>query len=109
MIFYLPSWTPSLFRKGFVDLHKLKWVDKIIQSQNCEHTDNPVSILHKSIAGRYRPVSVADGPITARCRFINNAIWEYNSEIGTENCLLSNLSKTEKSQLAQLRCGILTT
>ena len=33
----------------------------------------PVSILHKSIAGRYRPVSIADGPITTRCRFIKNA------------------------------------
>ena len=32
-----------------------------------------VSILHKSTAHRYRPVRVADGPITARCRFINNA------------------------------------
>ena len=30
----------------------------------------PVSILYKSIAGRYRPVRVADGPITTRCRFI---------------------------------------
>ena len=29
-----------------------------------------VSILHKSIAGHYRPVKVADGPITARYRFI---------------------------------------
>ena len=29
----------------------------------------PLSILHKSIAGRYRPVRVADGPIAARCRF----------------------------------------
>ena len=35
----------------------------------------PVSILHKSTAGRYRPVRVADGPITARCRFIKNASW----------------------------------
>ena len=26
----------------------------------------PVSILYKSIAGRYRPVRVADGPITVR-------------------------------------------
>ena len=34
-----------------------------------------VNILHKSIAGRYRPVRVADGPITARCRFITNASW----------------------------------
>ena len=30
----------------------------------------PASILHKSIAGRYRPVRVADGPITARYRFM---------------------------------------
>ena len=35
----------------------------------------PVSILCKSIAGRYRPVRVADGPITARCGFIKNASW----------------------------------
>ena len=34
---------------------------------------NPVSILYKSIAGRYRPVRVADGPITAHYRFIKNA------------------------------------
>ena len=31
----------------------------------------PASILYKSIADRYRPIKVADGPITARCRFIN--------------------------------------
>ena len=37
---------------------------------------DPVSVLHKSIAGRYPPVSVADGPITARCRFMQNASWE---------------------------------
>ena len=36
----------------------------------------PVSILYKSIAGRYRPIRVADGPITARYRFIKNASWE---------------------------------
>ena len=33
----------------------------------------PASIIYNSIAGRYRPVRVADGPITARYRFINNA------------------------------------
>ena len=35
----------------------------------------PVSILYKSIAGRYRSVRVhvADGPITVRYRFIKNA------------------------------------
>ena len=37
----------------------------------------PASILYKSIAGRYRPVRVADGPITARCRFIKNANWVF--------------------------------
>ena len=37
---------------------------------------NPASILHKSIAGRYRPVSYPDGPITARYRFMYNAYWE---------------------------------
>ena len=36
---------------------------------------DPVSNLYKSIAGRYRPVRVADGPITARCRFIKDASW----------------------------------
>ena len=36
----------------------------------------PASILYKSIAGRYRPVSYPDGPITARYRFINNAYWD---------------------------------
>ena len=30
----------------------------------------PVSILYESIAGRYRPVSYPDGPITARYRFM---------------------------------------
>ena len=35
----------------------------------------PVSIIYKSKAGRYRPVRVADGPITARSRFIKNASW----------------------------------
>ena len=38
-------------------------------------TPVPVSSLHKSIAGRYWHVRVADRPITARCRFIKNASW----------------------------------
>ena len=37
---------------------------------------NPGSILYKSKADRYRPVSYPDGPITARYRFIKNAYWE---------------------------------
>ena len=36
----------------------------------------PDSILYKSIADRYRPVRVADGPKTARYRFIKNASWD---------------------------------
>ena len=36
----------------------------------------PASILYKSIAGRYRPVSYPDGPITVRYRFIKNAYWD---------------------------------
>ena len=36
---------------------------------------HPASILYKPIAGRYRPVSYPDGPITARYRFIKNAYW----------------------------------
>ena len=36
---------------------------------------SPASILYKSIAGRYRPVSYPNGPITARYRFIKNAYW----------------------------------
>ena len=31
---------------------------------------DPASILHKSIAGHYRPVSYPDGPIMARYRFM---------------------------------------
>ena len=41
--------------------------------------DHPASILHKSIAGHYRPVSYPDGPITARYRFMKNAYWEWPS------------------------------
>ena len=43
----------------------------------------PVSILHKSIAGRYQPVRVADGLITDRCRFIKNASWVRSGNEGS--------------------------
>ena len=32
----------------------------------------------KSIAGRYRPVKVIDGPITARYRFMKNDSWSFS-------------------------------
>ena len=35
----------------------------------------PESVQHKSIAGRYQPVRVADGPLKVRCRVIKNARW----------------------------------
>ena len=35
----------------------------------------PVSILRKSISDRHQPVRVADGPMTARCRFTYNTSW----------------------------------
>ena len=38
-------------------------------------THYPASIIYKSTAGRYRPVSYPDGPITARYRFKKNAYW----------------------------------
>ena len=47
----------------------------------------PASILYKSIAGRYRPVSVADGPITARYRFIKHTYWAVR-------CLIVVLSRS---------------
>ena len=39
-------------------------------NNNNNNNDDPSKHSHKSIAGRYQPVRVADGPITARCRFI---------------------------------------
>ena len=52
----------------------------------------PASILYKSKAGRYRPVSYPDGPITARYRFIKNAYWD-NSAASSEKKLPSNMHK----------------
>ena len=54
----------------------LHWTH-ITEGMFSQVTANPISILYKSIAGRYRPVSYSDGPITARYRFIKNAYWEY--------------------------------
>ena len=39
----------------------------------------PASILYKSIAGRYRPVSYPVGPITTRYSFIKNTYWVYTA------------------------------
>ena len=54
---YNDSFLLSIYFEDYIKHLYLQW-------------DIPVSILHKSIAGRYRPVRVADGPITARYRFM---------------------------------------
>ena len=50
-------------------------------SGRMEERRNPASILYKSIAGRYRPVSYPDGPITARYRFIKNVLGKYRDKV----------------------------
>ena len=54
---------------------KGKGLDQTPHSAASDLSLPQVNILYKSIAGRYRPVRVADGPITARYRFIKNASW----------------------------------
>ena len=56
---------------------------------------HPASILYKSTAGRYRPVSYPDGPITARCRFIKNAYWaaSYNAYVNEPSSVCSLFPK----------------
>ena len=49
-----------------------------------------VSILYKSIAGRYRPVRVADGPITARYRFIKNVCVRACARVRATHTLLND-------------------
>ena len=51
----------------------------------------PVSILHKSITGRYRPVRVGDGPITARCRFIASTARDARSPPRTVSSTVENM------------------
>ena len=60
-----------------------------------------VSILYKSIAGPNRPVRVADGPITARYRFIKNASWVVTIK-GFANAIL--LCKAPANKRLSERC-----
>ena len=48
-------------------VYNLSKLSKVSFQNTCRYQ---VSILHKSTAGRYRPVSYPDGPITARYRFM---------------------------------------
>ena len=45
--------------------------------------NSQASILYKSIAGHYQPISYPDGPITASYRFIKNAYWVLNEPAHT--------------------------
>ena len=63
---------------------------------------NPASILYKSIAARYRPVSYPDGPITPRYRFIKNAYWE-RSKWGTHNDKTNATYETTDAQTEELQ------
>ena len=53
----------------FLKPHETLFVNHSAVSDISTVSKNPVSILRKSISGRHRPVRVADGPMTARCRF----------------------------------------
>ena len=68
-------WTDCLIIWGY-DRYGYDVVQEDFKIQNSPILYGTVNILHKSIAGRYRPVRVADGPITARCRFMENASWD---------------------------------
>ena len=77
---YLPFFskiTFHIFRVNMVDSvlpalqHYFTHIKKIvlIMIGSVQRSTIPVSIRRKSISGRHRPVRVADGPMTARCRF----------------------------------------
>ena len=61
------------FLKHFI--YGVQWQKYFRRSEQTYAGCIRISILHKSIAGRYRPIRVAEGAITARFRFIENARW----------------------------------
>ena len=70
-------------KEGFDPRHQISlWIRLLLMSVESKTRASVitvailVSILYKSRAGRYRPVSVADGPITARYIFLKNASWD---------------------------------
>ena len=63
------------------DYIKIDWEYSKLAIYHIIWSWNPVSILYKSIVGQCRSVSYPDRPITARYRFIKNAIWEVSSQI----------------------------
>ena len=77
VIVAFPSYLHLYFWSGFIHVYRSRAVTDNTRGQNSYLTCRlvPASILYKSIAGRYRPVSYPDGPITARYRLIKNAYW----------------------------------
>ena len=61
-----------------------------------------LSILYKSTTGRYRPVRVADGPITARYGFIKNASWGMSSICLKKKSNNNNKNKTKQTKKKQI-------
>ena len=61
---------------GEAGVGHIKKLSATVKTNLLIRQSNPASILYKSTAGRYRPVSYPDGPMTARCRFIKIACWE---------------------------------
>ena len=57
-----------------ININIIFFMQLVVSSQSAFYSQ--VSILYKSIAGRYWPIRVADGTITARYRFIKNASWD---------------------------------
>ena len=66
-------------------------------SNRSETESYPASILYKSIAGRNRPVSYPDWPITARYRFIKNAYWVWLGYIKISSTICSSLIPEENN------------
>ena len=111
------AWIVPVFKKD--DMHKpannrpmsltsitYKLLEHIVHSNVMAHIDkynilkdnqygfpkkrSPASILYKSIAGRYRPVSYPDESITARYIFIKDVcwvMWDTTSHYYTVNCI----------------------
>ena len=58
-----------LWGQSVLDVHYYTWSLPVKKVKIVYAGQYPVSILCKSISGRHRPVRVADGPMTDRCRF----------------------------------------
>ena len=70
-----------------------------------------MSILHKSIAGRYRPVSypdrVADGSITARYRFMPAGLLVFKRQCESRMDYIANIYYITATNVVPSMSGIL--